>query len=248
MDDTLYLELEYVLSGFRHIAGLVAADARESQEGIFAFLKESTTKPEHKGHNLDFLFEQYPGLAPAWSVSSLIEEYRRHKPTISLLPGVPSMLSDLRNAGACLAIITDGSSQSQHRKAEALQLARQVDMVIVTDDHGAEYRKPNPYAYRRVSQTFGCEPDACIYVGDNPAKDFLAPRALGWDTVRIRFANQLHAKAEPLAPEAAPKVECGGIMELRGLLIAWLSESRLPQKQGHGSHEQYSELTCPGPF
>lgn len=223
MDDTLYLEREYVLSGFRHIAGLVALDARESPEDIFAFLEASSTMPEHQGHHLDFLLEKYPGLRAVWNAGRLIEEYRRHNPRISLLPGVGSMLSDLRDAGAYLAVITDGASQSQHRKAEALQLAAQVNLLIVTDDHGIEYRKPHPYAYRRVSEASGCGPKACIYVGDNPAKDFLAPRVLGWDTVRIRFPNQLHAQAEPLAPEAAPLVECGGITQLRGFLKCWLT-------------------------
>jgi putative hydrolase of the HAD superfamily len=231
MDDTLYLEHEYVLSGFRHIAGLVATDARRSPEDIFAFLDASTSKREHKGHNLDLLLEDYPGLRSVWSVSRLIEEYRSHNPTISLLPGVRSMLSDLRDAGAYLAVITDGASQSQHRKAEALQLATQVNLVIVTDDHGIEYRKPHPYAYRKVSETFGCEPGACVYIGDNPAKDFLAPRVLGWDTVRIRFPNQLHAQAEPPAPEAAPRFECGAIAQLHALLISWLTESHPSAKQ-----------------
>ena len=31
-----------------------------------------------------------------------------------------------------------------------------------------------------------------VYVGDNPAKDFVAPRALGWRTVRVRRHGQLH--------------------------------------------------------
>jgi putative hydrolase of the HAD superfamily len=225
LDDTLYLEHEYVLSGFRHIAGLVAPDARQSPESIFAFLQASTTKREHRGHNLDLLLGEYPGLRSAWSASRLIEEYRRHNPKISLFPGVPSMLSDLRDAGAYLAVITDGASQSQHRKAEALQLAEQVNLVIVTDDHGIEYRKPHPYAYRRVSKASGCDHAECVYVGDNPAKDFFAPRVLGWDTIRIRFPNQLHAQAEPLAPEAAPRVECGDITQLSALLISWLSQS-----------------------
>ena len=223
MDDTLYLEREYVLSGFRHIAGLVALDARQSPEDIFAFLEASSRKPEHQGHNLDLLLEKYPGLRTVWNVSRLIEEYRRHNPKISPLPGVPSMLSDLREAGAYLAVITDGASQSQHRKAEALQLAARVNLLIVTDDHGIEYRKPHPFAYRKVSEASGCGPEACIYVGDNPAKDFLAPRVLGWETVRIRFPNQLHAQAEPFAPEAAPLVECGGITQLRGFLTSWLT-------------------------
>jgi putative hydrolase of the HAD superfamily len=225
MDDTLYLEHEYVLSGFRHIAGLIAEDAQISPEDIFSFLSASAMKREHRGHNLDLLFTEYPQLRSAWNVSRLVDEYRSHNPCISLFRGVQPMLSELRETGARLAVITDGASQSQHRKAEALQLARYVDSVIVTDDHGIGYRKPHPYAYLKVSEDFECEPEACVYIGDNPAKDFLAPRLLGWNTVRIRLPNQLHADAEPLAPEAAPKAECGGIMELHHLLITWLTES-----------------------
>ena len=33
----------------------------------------------------------------------------------------------------------------------------------------------------------------CVYVADNPTKDFAAPRALGWHTVRIRRPGGLHA-------------------------------------------------------
>jgi putative hydrolase of the HAD superfamily len=224
MDDTLYLEHEYVLSGFRHIAGLIAKDAQVPADDVFAFLVTSTTKNEHRGHHLDLLFEEYPGLRCAWSASRLIEEYRCHNPTISLLPSVPSMLSELRAAGAHLAVITDGASQSQHRKATALELERHVDMVIVTDDYSIEYRKPHPFAYLKVLERFGCEPGDCVYIGDNPAKDFFAPRALGWDSVRIRLPNQLHAEAEPLVPEAAPRVECRDILELRRLLRSRLSQ------------------------
>jgi len=225
MDDTLFLEHEYVLSGFRHIAGLVAESARSSPDEIFAFLNASAEKSENRGRILDTLVEEYPSLGRAWSVNRLIEEYRCHIPRIGLFRGAASMLSELRRAGAHLAVITDGASQSQHRKAEALELARRVDLLIVTDDQGIECRKPNPYAYRKVSETFGCGPDACVYVGDNPAKDFLAPRELGWKTIRIRFPKQLHAKVEPLDPQAAPSIECGSIAQLRSLLMAWLSEA-----------------------
>jgi putative hydrolase of the HAD superfamily len=35
-----------------------------------------------------------------------------------------------------------------------------------------------------------------VYVADNPAKDFVAPRALGWATVRVRRAGSLHQRVE----------------------------------------------------
>lgn len=225
MDDTLFLERDYVLSGFRHIAGRVAESARSSPEEIFAFLTATAEKKEHRGRVLDILVESNPSLGLAWSASQLIEEYRSHIPKIGLFRGAAAMLSELRRAGAHLAIITDGASQSQHRKAEALGLDGRVDLLLVTDDRGIEYRKPDPYAFRKVSETFGCGPEACVYVGDNPAKDFLAPRELGWKTIRIRLPKQLHAHSEPLGSQAAPSIECGSIAQLRLLLMAWLSEA-----------------------
>ncbi|MDR3774422.1 MAG: HAD family hydrolase [Terracidiphilus sp.] len=223
LDDTLYLEQDYVLSGFRHLSGLVAADAESSPQQILSFLNTSAADPRNQGHILDLLLTEYPGLRTAWDACRLIEEYRCHTPTISLLPGVEPMLSELRAAGVRLGVITDGASESQHRKARALGLATLVDMLIVTDDKGIEYRKPHPYAYLYVAERFGLEPAACAYVGDNPAKDFLAPRRLGWETVRIRLSYQLHEAAEPLSPEAAPRVESRGMMELRCFLISRLS-------------------------
>ena len=38
-----------------------------------------------------------------------------------------------------------------------------------------------------------------VYVGDNPTKDFKAPRDLGWLTVRLRHAQGEHARTEPVS-------------------------------------------------
>jgi len=225
MDDTLYLERDYVLSGFRHISNLIAEDARRTPEDILTFLLSRAENPHHRGHVLELLFAEYPEIARGWEAVRLVEEYRAHTPAISLLPGVELLLTDLRAAGAHLAVITDGVSASQHSKAKALRLTEYFDRIVVTDDRGIEYRKPHPYAYLNVSEGFGCEARACVYIGDNPAKDFLAPRRLGWETVRLRLRNQLHEAAEPSSPEAAPQIECRSVAELRSTLLTRLCPS-----------------------
>ena len=192
-------------------------------EEILAFLTAIAVVPQYRGHILDLLCEEYPGIARVWQVDRLVEEYHNHTPKISLLPGIASLLSDLRADGAHLAVITDGVSHSQHRKVKALRLAELVDMIVVTDDKGLEYRKPHPYAFQSVSQRFGHQSSGYVYIGDNPLKDFIAPRRLGWETVRLRMRNQLHEAAEPLAAEAAPRVECRSVAALRIFLT-----SRLP--------------------
>jgi hypothetical protein len=70
-----------------------------------------------------------------------------------------------------------------------------------------------------VMSQFGCHPESRVYVGDNPSKDFQAPRTLGWNTVRLRVRGQLHQWAEPLSPDAAAHRDCGAVGELRRVLL-----------------------------
>ena len=65
---------------------------------------------------------------------------------------------------------------------------------------GRECWKPSPAGFRAVRETLGQADAACAYVADNPAKDFVAPNALGWRTVQLLCAGQIHS-ANP-APEA----------------------------------------------
>jgi putative hydrolase of the HAD superfamily len=219
LDDTLYLERDYVLSGFRHIARLAAPAAARSATELFRFLRMTVEEWQSRGNNLDLLLERYPALRQSWTVEMLVQEYRTHPPVIHFLRGMESLLGDLRRQGAHLAIITDGPPDSQRRKLDALHLPAMVDKTVVTEEYGPAWRKPRPLSFGMVMRQFGCRPDECVYVGDNPARDFEAPRTLGWNTVRLRVRGQLHASVEPLSPDAAPAVECQTVGELRAFLL-----------------------------
>ena len=67
------------------------------------------------------------------------------------------------------------------------------DEIILTDEFGEGYAKPHPRAFELMSKRLAVEPARCVYVADNPAKDFLAPNALGWLTVQWRRTGQVHA-------------------------------------------------------
>ena len=45
--------------------------------------------------------------------------------------------------------------------------------------------KPDPQVYARTLEDLGVKASDAVYVGDNPAKDFVGARALGMSTVRI---------------------------------------------------------------
>lgn len=231
MDDTLYLERDYVRSGFRHVAEKVASTTGLAPRHIAAYLNHTLTELNSRGNNFDRLLERYPSVAQSWTIESLVREYRHHMPSIAMLPGMSSLLEELRALGAHLAIITDGFPEAQNRKLQALKAAGRVDKVIITDEYGIAFRKPNSYSYVHIMSYFQSDPAACIYIGDNPVKDFLAPRAMGWLTVRLRQRYQLHVAVEPPSRMAAPHIELHTVAQLRNLLIARIRDNDSPLRQ-----------------
>jgi putative hydrolase of the HAD superfamily len=129
-------------------------------------------------------------------ISRMIQVFRTHAPTIALRPDADQLLARLRGAGMATGLITDGYAVAQHAKIDALNLRERIDVIIVTDDWGREFWKPHPRAFLEMADRLGVDHGACVYVGDNPSKDFVAPNQLGWDTVMVRRDEAVHAAVE----------------------------------------------------
>jgi putative hydrolase of the HAD superfamily len=197
LDDTLFLERDYVRSGFQ------AADR---------FLKDRLDPPRDwfgplwadfqagvRGHAFNRAL-QAAGHAPeAALVADLVRCYRTHRPNLTPCDDVVPALDALRLPPERLGVITDGPVEMQRAKFEALDLAPRFGPVIYTDLWGVEFRKPHPRAFEEFEKCARCPADRCVYVSDNPAKDFAAPHRRGWTTVRVVRPGGLHA-AVPAAP------------------------------------------------
>lgn len=196
MDDTLYLERDYARSGFAAVGALLG-------EPDFVVRAMALLDAGGRGDIFD-------RLAPSPDrVGAMIAAYRTHQPEIALAPDAARLLARLKVA----ALITDGSEATQRNKITALGLGR-LDPVIVTDALGLGFRKPHPRAFEVVMQRHPLAASEFIYIGDNPAKDFLAPRRLGWRSLRIRRPGGLHEHAEPASPEHAPDAEIASLDEV----------------------------------
>lgn len=196
MDDTLYIERDFARSGFAAVGALLGDDT---------FAPRAWALLERGGRG-----DIFDRLAPDPSrVRDMIATYRSHAPAIALAPDAARLLA---RAISC-ALITDGHEVTQRNKIAALGIGH-LDPVIVTDMWGQQFRKPHPRAFETVMARHGGVGADYVYVGDNPAKDFLAPRALGWRTLRIRRAGGLHEKAEPASPDHAPDAEIASLDEV----------------------------------
>lgn len=217
LDDTLYLERDYVASGFRHVALVVEGHCDAAADEVFQFLWSGFGEGI-RGDSFDRLLVRYPSLASGWTVGELVQLYRGHQPTIDALPKIKELLNELTRGMIALALVTDGLIAAQSGKIAALGLSGCFDLLVLTDTWGREYRKPHRRGFETVKSGLSLCSEQLVYVGDNPAKDFRAPREMGWQTVRLRLPGQLRYLEEPPAPDYAPQKEVVSVESLIQLL------------------------------
>jgi putative hydrolase of the HAD superfamily len=153
IDDTLYLERDYVRSGFA-AAGAWASerlgvhDLADRAWAAFVAGRRATI--------FDEVLAGYGVRATPPVVAGLVESYRSHVPAIALLPDAGSCLDAItRTSRLAAAVVTDGPLASQRAKAEALGLERWVDPIVFTEALGPGWAKPAPHAFELVQDTLG---------------------------------------------------------------------------------------------
>jgi putative hydrolase of the HAD superfamily len=215
LDDTLYPERDYVLSGFAAVDRWLC-----DHRGLDGFREqaESLFSNGSRGRIFDEALMALGQSPDPELITGMVETYRQHVPQLSLCSDAAEALGWATEAGFNLGLITDGYQGVQERKVSALGLAARIPCRIVTDALGREFWKPSPEAFRRVMAHYGGEASGFVYVADNPRKDFIGARTLGWRTVRIRRQGGEHSAYEPSDIEAAEK-EITSLRELKSLLV-----------------------------
>jgi putative hydrolase of the HAD superfamily len=188
VDDTLFLERDYVASGFAAVDAVAAATWGVSGFGATAW---RGFRAGARGDLFDRALAELRVDYTPDDVQRLVRAYRRHQPRIRMLPDARHALARLRAGGTGIAILTDGPRESQAAKVTTLGLRSYADIVVLTDEWGPDYHKPGVAGFARIAELTGAREFA--YVADNPAKDFAGPAALGWATVRVRRPAGLHA-------------------------------------------------------
>jgi putative hydrolase of the HAD superfamily len=83
-----------------------------------------------------------------------------------------------------LGIITNGSSESQHRKYLSADLAKVIprEHFWISGEVGLE--KPHPGIFQLASQSLGLTPDQCLYIGDHEQDDRIGASNAGMRACR----------------------------------------------------------------
>ena len=195
LDDTLYSEKQYVKSGYEAVAEYLG-DKRigdklweyfEAQKPAVDELLNEIGRIEEKG--------------------KCLEIYREHSPKIELYDGAAEIIRDLKSKGIKVGIITDGRVSGQKKKLAALGLDKLADDIIITDELGGiQFRKPCDIAFRIIQNRWRIPFEQMIYIGDNPAKDFTAPKQLGMKSIYFKNRDGLYSRGNAACEDMIEKL------------------------------------------
>ena len=211
LDDTLYPERDYVLSGMRAVALWGQRELGLPAERGFAELRRLFERGV-RGDTFNRWLTDH-GIEPGGKVAAMVKVYRRHRPQIALEPEVRNLLERLGRR-CHLGLVTDGYLQVQQQKVAALNLQRYLQAIVYSDALGRGAWKPSPLPFRAVLQRLSVAADDAVYVADNPTKDFRGARRAGMASIRIRRPDGLHRNLEPRCPDDAPDMEIARLAEL----------------------------------
>jgi len=196
LDDTLYDELSYVYSGFNAVATFLAYNFKLDNVTVYELLKKRLVAG--RGRIFDDVLSQL-GLFSRKNVQCCISAYRLHNPSIALYPDADECLE--RFKGLPIYIVTDGNKLVQQKKLEALDLVGRVKRCFITHRFGIRNAKPSPYCFQKICASEKVCSAQVIYIADNPSKDFVGIKPLGFRTVRV-LTGQHKMLQKPAAYEA----------------------------------------------
>ena len=216
LDDTLYPERQFALSGFRPRR---SAGRRRSSASPAGRRHDAPSRWRAPGRAVPHRAGRQAARAQPEHLAGLLEAYRNHEPELALFDDADWALAHFA-AQAKLGLITDGTHHVQAKKVAALGIAPHFQEIVYTHALGGRaFSKPHPRSYEMVEQALAAEGSRLVYVGDNPAKDFVVPNARGWTSVMVERpeARRIHAGAQ-VAAGGAPQHTIASLTELPAVL------------------------------
>ncbi|HEX8925782.1 MAG TPA: HAD family hydrolase [Terriglobales bacterium] len=96
--------------------------------------------------------------------------------------GAGEVLSELRNRGYRLGVVTSGSRWRLKNEVDDFGLSGLFEVVICNED--VQRRKPHPEGLLKAISQIGCDSNCCAYVGDVP-EDIAAGKQAGMFTIGV---------------------------------------------------------------
>lgn len=216
LDDTLYDEIDYCKSGFQAVSGFLASlPDHPQEEDIFDAMWSQFTAGNHTS-TFNAALDKVGIDHDSEFIRQLVKIYREHAPSITL-PAESEEVLDALHSKYHLALLSDGFLPAQQLKVKQLGIEHYFKCIIYTEELGREFWKPSPVGFERIMDSLGVNGENCVYMADNPEKDFIAPNKLGFETIQLIRPSQIHGD-EPSSDDAAAGHIISSLTQLDPLL------------------------------
>jgi putative hydrolase of the HAD superfamily len=179
LDDTLYPERRFALSGYAAMATQLAGETGMPARVLYRFLVRRFRDGGREGL-LQALCAAYA--LPVADVPRLVEIIRTHRPRLRLPRPSHAVLGELRRQGHRLGVLTNGLPSTQRAKIAALGLASAVDVVVYAQECAPD-GKPARVCFTTVLRRLEVDAPSAVFVGDHPEKDVAGAAAAGLRTI-----------------------------------------------------------------
>ncbi|MNW45220.1 (S)-2-haloacid dehalogenase 4A [compost metagenome] len=185
LDDTLYDEMTYVESGFHAVASYLSECLAVNAEDCLNTMLIELSR-NGRGKVFDNTLLHYR-IYSKGTVQECVRTYRSHTPQIQLYRDAQLTIERLFQQGIPMYIVTDGNKHVQLKKLKALGLydLPGIKKCYISRRFGLKNEKPSPYCFDQICTKENVSPSNVVYIGDNPNKDFIGIKPLGFKTIRI---------------------------------------------------------------
>ncbi len=181
-DDTLGNRYVYAYDAYKEAVSLVDCDldAFEKECVVQSCMVHDQHGDVNKNYVAKRIFEEF-GIDLTPKGYACFNDWWKAESSkyVVLFDGVVEVLEALKQRGYKLAILTNGSSFSQHEKIRLTKIESYFDAIVVSKD--TEFEKPDVEIFELVARKLGVSCKECLMVGDIFAKDMLGAYRCGMD-------------------------------------------------------------------
>ncbi len=216
LDDTLYNKCEWTVQALEFAAAKMGLDPHRVWVVSTSYIQQHGSADAGIYNHVLMECGQSDAAYNIRALAAWANQYEPTSSSLSLLPGVQEALQALDRRYR-LAVIADGPVACQQAKVRALLLDRLIRTVIYSDAiDGVRSRRPDPRVFQLALRELGTPAAQTLFVGDNPLRDFLEPRAMGITTVRVMSGE--YAGYDYPSPEHAADYQITSVARLPQLL------------------------------
>ncbi len=195
LDHTLAIDNSLERVAFLRLLEVILAEGGDSLGTLGDELDWTNTLLKQQRHGEFSIDEAVRRFVQAHGITANDGHVRRFRETalgliddlVVPLPGVSKTLETLQRRGVAMAVLTNGWSPMQLRKARR---AGFTGPVLVSSDIGVQ--KPALAAFEVLLRTMGASPQSSCYVGDDPEGDVAGAHAAGMQAVWIDWERKTY--------------------------------------------------------